>query len=176
MQDRDEGPPRFCVKCGAEFDADTEAVPGTHAIGGSAMAVATDLTYRQLEQTSAARAAEFDAPSLKVTDLNDNLREGDVAAKRLPVSPQFTQFERDRASSGLPPFTAWGGGFATPGVRVAPVIPSASPGAAFAGPGHIAIAAAQPEHEHRVIEAKAATSYKPALERGDVRKFPLRKR
>src|ERR1700675_2269650 len=81
MQDRDDGAPRFCVHCGAEFDAEAEPIPGTHRIGGSAIARSTDSTYRQFEESSAARAAELDAPALKITNLGDNLREGDVAAK-----------------------------------------------------------------------------------------------
>ncbi len=161
IQDSADGPPKFCQHCGSEFEGDAEPVPGTHAIGGSAIARSTDSTYRQLEESSAARAAELDAPHLKITNLNDNLREGDVAAKRLPVSREFQMFEQERAASGLPSFTSWGGGYATPGARVAPAIPAGSPGASFAGPGHVTLAAAQPDHVNRVTEIVARPTHRP---------------
>ena len=152
--------PKFCPVCGAEVDAESLPLPSKIAIGGSAIARATDQTYRLLESSTAARAAELGAPALKVTDLKDNLREGDVAAK-LPVSPEFRNFEEERRQLGLPPMTRWGGGFASPGARVGAPIPAGAPGQAYAGPGHIALAAAQPHHEERVREIVANPMYQP---------------
>jgi hypothetical protein len=159
FQDSADGPPKFCENCGAEFEGDAEPVPGTHAIGGSAIARSTDLTYRQLEDSSAARAAELGAPALKITNLNDNLREGDVAAKA--PDNVISRFDREAVAQGRQPITGWGGGYATPGVRVGSLIPAGHPGAGFAGPGHIALAAAQPEHAARVQQVIASTPYRP---------------
>ncbi len=160
FQEREAGPPRFCPACGAEFDPEAEAVPGTKNIGGSAIARSTDMTYRQLEESSAARAAELDAPSLKVTNLNDNLREGDVAAKG---PPQNTIWHFDQSLSSDPQYgrkmTGWGGGFGGP-------IGTATRGNA-PGPGHVALSGVQPEHQARVQQSMASTPYQPF--RGEAR-------
>ncbi len=52
---------------------------------------AVDLTYRQLEESSNFRAEMAGDPSLKITNLKDNLREGDVAA----IAPQPSKEYRD---------------------------------------------------------------------------------
>ncbi len=160
FQNRDEGPPRFCPACGAEFDADSEPIPGTKAIGRSAIARSTDSMYRQLEESSAARAAELDAPELKITNLNDNLREGDVAAKGPPQNV-ISRFDQEARAQGRPAITGWGGGYATPGVRVAPTLPAGMPGAAFVGPGHVALNAAQPAHQGLVHEIVSRPTHAP---------------
>lgn len=158
FQTSDEGPPKFCPQCGAEFDPDADPIPSRIAIGGSAIAKSTDLTYRQLEDSSAARAAELGAPSLKITDLRDNLREGDVAAKG-PPDNVITRFDREAVAQGRKPMTAWGGGFATPGARVAAPIQGA--GGNFVGPGHIALQGAQETHLQRVQDVMRSTPYAP---------------
>jgi hypothetical protein len=157
LQTAEEGPPRFCGYCGTDF-GEAEPVPGTHAIGGSNIARATDGMYRELETTSAARAEALNAPHLKITDLNDRLREGDVAAKA--PDNTVTRFQRE-AKAGVGANFGWGGGFSTPGARVAPPIPSGVPGQAFTGPGHIALAGAQGDHQQRVAQIVANPSAKP---------------
>ena len=159
LQQREDGPPKFCGGCGAEFDSDAEPVPSRIAVGGSVIARSTDSTYRQLEESSAARAAELGAPSLKVTDMHDNLRVGDVAAKQ-PPDNAVTRFAREAKASLGVNYMSWGGGFASPGARVAPVIPAGAAGG-FAGPGHIALAAAQPEHAARVEQIVQHPSHAP---------------
>jgi hypothetical protein len=160
FQDRDEGPPKFCPECGAEVDPEAAPIPSRIAIGGSAIARSTDSTYRQLEESSAARAAELDAPSLKITNLKDNLREGDVAAKA-PPDNIISRFDREAEMNGRRPYTGWGGGYASPGARVAPVISTGTPGAAYVGPGHMALAAAQPEHDQRVTQIISRPTHQP---------------
>jgi hypothetical protein len=86
--------PKFCPLCGVRFEDEPEPIPGGFAIGGSAAARSVDQTYSLLEESSAVRAQlaeeagvpSAQARSLKVTDLKDNLREGDVAAK-IPAYP-----------------------------------------------------------------------------------------
>lgn len=158
LQSSKDGPPAECKICEADFGEDLEAVPGTHAIGGSAIARSTDGMYRELEASSAARAAELDAPHLKVTDLKDNLREGDVAAKA--PDNTVTRFAREAKNTTGANF-GWGGGFSTPGARVAPPIPTGVPGQAFTGPGHIALAGAQGDHQQRVQQIVSNPSARP---------------
>jgi hypothetical protein len=127
------------------------------SIGGSAISRATDHTYRLLETSTAERAAALNAPSLKVTDLKDNLREGDVAAKA--PDNVVTRFAREtKAQYGIN-YLSWGGGMG--GARVAPTIPGGAPGQSYAGPGHIALAALQPEHEARVQDVVTHPTHKP---------------
>jgi hypothetical protein len=73
--------PRFCPKCGAEFEGEPEIIPGGGHIGGSTIQRVVDGMYREIERSSAERAELAGSPALKVTDMNDHLREGDVAAK-----------------------------------------------------------------------------------------------
>jgi hypothetical protein len=148
--------PRFCLECGAEVDPASLPVPARIAIGGSAIARATDETYRLLEQSTAARAAELHAPSLKVTDLKDNLREGDVAAKVAPNA--VTTFAAEAKERFGIDYMQWGGGL---GGRVAPAMPAGVSGQRYAGPGHVAMAALQPEHEGRVREVVARPTHRP---------------
>jgi hypothetical protein len=157
LQEPEEGPPRFCGFCGTDF-GEAEPIPGTHAIGGSAIVRSTDGMYRELETSSAARAEELNAPHLKVTDLKDNLRQGDVAAKA--PDNAVTRFTREAKATTGANF-GWGGGFSTPGARVAPPIPTGVPGQAFTGPGHIALHGAQGDHERRVAEVTSHPSAPP---------------
>lgn len=62
---------------------------------------AVDLTYRQLEKSSEVRAEMAGDPSLKVTNLKDNLREGDVAAFAPQPSKEYqSQVEAMAAATG----------------------------------------------------------------------------
>jgi hypothetical protein len=152
LQSSDDGSPKFCEECGADFrDAELEPVPSRIALGGSAIARSTDGMYRDLEETSAARAYALDAPHLKITDLKDNLRHGDVAAK-MPSNTVTRFVEETKDNLGIN-YMQWGGGMA--GARVAPTMPTGTPGQAFAGPGHMALAAIQPDHEQKVAESAA---------------------
>lgn len=87
----DEPPPRFCPLCGSnmEDEVETAFIPAAPHIERSIRSTA-DNVYRQMEAASeqnAQLAAELtgddaaDHAALKVTNLTDYLRPGDVAAK-----------------------------------------------------------------------------------------------
>ncbi len=132
--------PKFCPSCGAKIDT-VEIVPGTHSIGGSDIVRGVDLTYRLVEESSAERAGLAGNPSLKVTNMKDHLREGDVAVS-LPNNT-VTQFMGDAASKGIN--YGWGGG----GGMIAPAtskpLPVTPDDRGFTGPTHAALSAAQGE-------------------------------
>lgn len=93
----DEPPPRFCPLCGVNLEDDPPdeafipAVPHiARSIGRSA-----DQVYRAMESSSEANAQAVasitggdaaDVSAMKITNLSDYLRPGDVAAK-MPVTP-----------------------------------------------------------------------------------------
>lgn len=129
--------PNFCTVCGAPV-GEVEAIPGTHSIGGSAIQQAVDGTYRMLEETSAARAAMVGQPNIKVTNLKDGLREGDVAAVPLPNNT-VTGFMRDAGDRGIRyGFQSGQQAGVAHGVKRADLEPGK-----YTGPAHISLAAAQ---------------------------------
>ena len=72
---------KYCVLCGAYVGPDDpDFVPSQMNIGTN-KGKSPDMVYRQMEETSAYRAEMAGNPDLKITDLKDSLREGDVAAK-----------------------------------------------------------------------------------------------
>jgi len=84
--------PEYCPSCGHYIGPDDpEAVPQKIAIGGSAIARAADQTYRQLEESSAARAEMLGDPALKITNMRDHVREGETCA--MPVQNAVTQYQ-----------------------------------------------------------------------------------
>lgn len=96
--------PDFCPKCGAFCGTDPNFVPNkvnlTTALGRSG-----DITYRQLESDTARQAELSGDSSMKVTNLKDNLREGDVAA--MPVNNAVTQYaEQAKQEVGFDYFQA----------------------------------------------------------------------
>lgn len=166
MQGKDDPPPAFCPSCGKRFAKSLAAVPGTHAIGGSNRAKAVDDTYRRLEQAGEARArlaersgaAPAAARMLKITDMRDSMREGDVAAiHRAPNNPT-TQFMRDAEKLGIR--YGFGGGMGTapspgaPAARIAPPIQTAH--GTYTGPGHIGLQAAQMNHKANLAAVVAS--------------------
>ena len=72
--------PDFCPHCGTFVGTDPSFVPDRLNIGTS-KGKAADATFRQIEAASIERAEAAGDPNLKITDMNDNLRAGDVAAK-----------------------------------------------------------------------------------------------
>lgn len=138
MIERDQHP-RFCPVCGASFDGDPEIVPGGGHIGGSAIARSVDGMYREVERSSAERAELAGNPALRVTDMNDHLREGDVAAK-MPVNT-VTQFMDVAGQSGAR--YGFGGGAMTGVSFNQPATPV--PSNTWTGPGHRALSGIQGE-------------------------------
>jgi hypothetical protein len=126
--------PRFCPKCGAEFEGAPEIIPGGGHIGGSAITRTVDGMYRRIEDSSAERAALAGNPNgpLKITNMQDHLREGDVAVK-MPNNT-VTQFMNTAAGAGAS--YGWGGGAMT-GVTFSN--PNPVPTNAYTGPGHVVL-------------------------------------
>jgi hypothetical protein len=87
--------PDFCQSCGSYVGTDPDFVPSKLNIGGSALARATDQAYRDLEASPAG-----------ITDLKDNLREGDVAAKPVQPSQEYLQQVKGMA----PDYNPWQAG------------------------------------------------------------------
>lgn len=165
LERRDEHP-AFCLRCGARFDAEQEAVPGTHAIGGSSAARAVDYTYAQAEAAGAARAALAGNPNLKITDMKDQVREGDVAMATANVSPDFRSFisAANQVAGAIPNnpglfrygFIGGGGGPGVPHPRVGGMMPGPGGPQSFVGPGHVAMSAFQPDHDRNLAIVKAS--------------------
>lgn len=87
--------PDYCQSCGAYVGSDPDFVPSQLNIGGSAIAKAADQAYRDLEASPAG-----------ITNLKDNLREGDVAAKPVQPSAQYVEQVKQLA----PDFNPWQAG------------------------------------------------------------------
>ncbi len=125
MQHPSDAPaaPRFCPLCGFDTEADddtfTKAITAPHI--GKPIGKAGDRTYRQMEAQAEERitaAVEMtgqdraDFNDMKITNLQDNLREGDVAAMPMPVNDVTRRMDEMRAR-GIPVgFGADGAGFA----------------------------------------------------------------
>lgn len=92
----DEPPPDYCPLCKAYVGDDPlPKVPVLHLTIGTHKGKTPDRLYRQLEESSANRAQEAadlvgadvkEMAAIKITDLSDNSREGDVMAKMKPES------------------------------------------------------------------------------------------
>lgn len=171
-QEGAEAPPKFCPECGKRFAKTLAAVPGTHRIGGSRAAKSVDETYSALERAGEARMrlAERDgatpeaARQLKITNMHDNMREGDVAAIHAPLpSNPTTQFMGEAAKRGIR--YGFGGSMGltpspgAPPVRVAPPIQMQD--GVYTGPGHIGMRAVQIDHGANVRAVVASGKRMP---------------
>ena len=87
---RDEPPPDYCPGCGSYMGDEPLVMPPLVSIG-THKGKAVDLTYRQLERSGEIRAEITGDPSMKITNLKDNLREGDVAAVAPQPSKEYQQ-------------------------------------------------------------------------------------
>lgn len=152
--------PSFCPVCGASVEG-ASPVPGTKNVGKSDINKSVDIVYRSLEESSAERAEMTGNSNFKITNMKDNLREGDVAA--VPLNNSVTQFMGDAGSLGVK--YGWGGG-ASGGAAPSPGNPSfnqkalpvkADPGLqGFTGPGHQSLSAIQGELGRNHVGTKAA--------------------
>lgn len=116
--------PDFCPLCAAYVGVDPDFVPSQMNIG-SGRTRSIDGTYREMEAASAARAEAFGQPAMKMTDMKDGLREGDVAA----APPQPSQdYKEAVARAGVEGAQFQGGAMGQPeavqaaiaGARVGP--------------------------------------------------------
>lgn len=145
--------PRFCGICGADGDAETFAVQPSMPHIEKSIRRAGDATFRQMEGQAEERmdmAAEMtgldrsEFNDLKITDIKDNLREGDTAD--VPVVNDVSRaIEADQTNYGfrpqMAPMAAGGGGS----------IPDAS------GRTPLQYAAAAAQGPHPYAGARAAT-------------------
>ncbi len=124
---RDEPPPSYCDLCGAIFEEEPEAELPAPAIGGSAIGKSVDQVHRQLE------APGYDSNGnvvrAGITNMNDRLRPGDVAAK--PIENIVTQFQKEMGSQ------PWSGATTSEYLQMSRTGPAAGTG------GNIALAALQ---------------------------------
>jgi len=141
MEDRDERA-TFCPKCGRDLSKlPIETIPGGGHIGGSAIAKGVDLTYRLVEESSAERAELAGNPNLRVTNMRDHLREGDVAVPAVAMpNNAVTQFAAQSEVRGFQP--GWGGGFMA-GAFAGQASPVTVNERGYTGPTHEALSAVQ---------------------------------
>lgn len=136
----DEPPPDYCPNCGGYMGDEPRPIPGAPNIV-TWKGKTVDRTYRQMEEASEIRAELTGDPSQKITNLKDNLREGEVAA----MAPQPSQdYQNATAQMGL---EATFGNGAPGGASTADVIALAAAGArqgtgakaldAIQGPGNL---------------------------------------
>ena len=97
--------PNCCPRCGNVMTDEPQSLPGGFSIG-TAKGKAVDLTYRQIEDASNVRAEAAGDPSLKITNMKDNLREGDVAAMAPQPSREY-QNQVAAASEAAGGFNHW---------------------------------------------------------------------
>lgn len=88
----EDPPPSFCAKCGNYMGVEPQSVPGFGAIR-TAKNQSIDNVYRMSERMSEQRAEaaadmagvpKSEMSHLKVTDMKDNMRQGDIAAVTPP--------------------------------------------------------------------------------------------
>jgi len=164
--------PSFCPTCGNPIE-DVKVIPGTKHVGKSNINKAVDMTYRALEESSAVRAEAAGNPNFKITNMKDNLREGDVAA--MPIRNSVTQFMDEAGSQGAK--FGWGGGAAAASsAPIAQVNPNfkAQAGAVkpdgvlngMTGPGHVALSAIQGDRGQTHIGKRAEQVHAGRLNKG----------
>ena len=151
---RSDEHPKFCPQCGFSVDQRSKPRPSKVSIGGSAIARSVDMTYRALEDGSAARAEAVGNPNLKITNMKDRLREGDSAAM-LPNN-SVTQFMGLAAESNIR--YGFGGGSMGRNVSLNTASPAPIPTNAITGAGHSALWAIQGEQgrTHQMTRNQAA--------------------
>lgn len=101
LQDRDEGSPDQCPKCGVTYETPVLRVPGGFNIGGSDIARGTDGAVRALFDSTEAMAKEHNNPAMKVTNLRDNVKPGEVYAMPNSV-PQPSREYQQMMAGGMP--------------------------------------------------------------------------
>lgn len=133
--------PAFCPKCGRDWrKLRLETIPGTHSIGGSDIAKGVDLTWKLIQESSAERAELAGNPNMRVTDMRDHLREGDVAVP-MPNNT-VTQFMGMAEQRGIG--YGFGGGMMAPAFSGGQAMPvTVDPVTGYTGPTHAALSEAQ---------------------------------
>lgn len=105
----DEGYPQFCPLCGHDSKIDEMPEVSAPAIRQSVRIKSADQVYRAMEESSEVRAQmaadslnlpASEMSSLKITNLKDNQREGDIAI-HTPANPVSEMIEANRGMFGL---------------------------------------------------------------------------
>lgn len=87
--------PNYCPLCGSFCGIPDDGFVPTKVNIGTEFGKSGDVAYRMLEQSSADNAERMGDPTLKVTNLKDNLREGDVAAMPAQPSKEYQAIVKD---------------------------------------------------------------------------------
>jgi hypothetical protein len=82
--------PSHCPGCGNLMTDEPQEIPGLFSIGTN-KGRTVDKTFRDIEAASLVRAEAAGDPSLKITNMRDNLREGDLAVKPPEPSREYTE-------------------------------------------------------------------------------------
>ena len=160
VRERRDERPKFCPVCGNKIGSVAKPRPARIALGGSAIARSVDQTYRAIEASSAERAALAGSNALKITDMKDHLREGDVAVK-MPVNSvtNFMDFAKDRGVQ-----YGWGGGMSSGVAFNGPANPV--PQNTWTGPGHVALSGIQGVNGSTAAEIRAQMTAAGQINRG----------
>jgi hypothetical protein len=147
--------PNFCANCGTFVGVDPNFVPERMNIG-TARGKSGDQVFRQMEEASIARAEMVGDPSLKITDMKDNVREGETYVTPVQPSQEYQQqcAALETSAQFMPNVQGLAGmarsgpvqrdgayalaaiqGGAPGGAPPAPMIPGAGFGGGFAPPG-----------------------------------------
>lgn len=111
---KDEPPPEHCPRCGNYMGVDPAPMPSLFSIS-SKVSKSADAVYRGMEEASAHRAEIVEqltgesASNMKITNMRDNQRAGDVAAISTPnpvsqamaTAPQNFNFQPNAAAVGF---------------------------------------------------------------------------
>jgi DNA-directed RNA polymerase subunit RPC12/RpoP len=130
---RDEPGPDQCPKCGVVFPEEPEEGLALPAVGGSAIGKSVAMVQQSLEAPKYDGAGNFVAKG--VTNMNDGLRPGEVAAK--PVENIVTQFQRKMGGA------SWSGGNTSEYIQMSKSGPAAGAG------GNLALSAIQANRGRR---------------------------
>jgi hypothetical protein len=117
----DEPPPEHCPRCGNYMGVDPKPMPSLFSIK-SKVSKSADSVYRAMEDASAERAAVVqemtgeDASNMKITNMNDHQRHGDIAAKTpanevskvMAAAPNVLNFQNNQVAQGFASQTAVG--------------------------------------------------------------------
>jgi len=99
--------PNYCALCGAFCGIPDDGFVPSKVTISTPLGRSGDATYRMLEESSARNAEMMGDPSLKVTNLKDNLREGDVAAMPPQPSKEYktivSDMQQNPGFSGVAP-------------------------------------------------------------------------
>jgi hypothetical protein len=107
VQNRDEGSPDECPKCGVSYAAPVLHVPGGFHLRNSDKVRAIEDPVRAYMEHTVKLAEEHNNPSLKVTNMRDNVRQGETYAMSVPKPSQ--EYQQMMAGGMSPAFGAGAG-------------------------------------------------------------------